>query len=156
MTQQGKYAQEHDFFYPGHQAYTDYFLPVTVRSIDPYKANERAWWWQHSQDAFDKGIVGWWNDETDKVSSGDAQYWFGNFSTMFISQALYEGQRNYTGGEPEYGKLREITIPVHSGMPQAFGLVMSQHSSIKANVLIGQRALMSRKLLCSLPLTTAK
>lgn len=38
----------------------------------------------------------------------------------------------------------------------AFGLVMSQHSSIKANVLIGQRALMSRKLLCSLPLTTAK
>ena len=98
VTQQGKYAQEHDFFYPGHQAYTDYFLPVTVRSIDPYKADERAWWWQHSQDAFDKGIVGWWNDETDKVSSGDAQYWFGNFSTMFISQALYEGQRNYTDG----------------------------------------------------------
>ncbi len=24
--------------------------------------------------------------------------------------------------EPEYGKLREITIQVHSGMPQAFGL----------------------------------
>ena len=95
-TVQGQYAAANDFFYPGHNEYVDYFLPVTVRSIDPYKAGERAWWWEHSEDAFDKGIVGWWNDETDKVSSNGADYWFGNFATMGISQAMYEGQRAYT------------------------------------------------------------
>lgn len=95
-TQQGLDAQMGDYFYPGHYEYTDYFLPVTVRSIDPYKASEREWWWEHSEDAFDHGIVGWWNDETDKVSSNGADYWFGNFTTAHISQAMYEGQREYT------------------------------------------------------------
>lgn len=95
-TEQGVDAEAGDYFYPGHYEYTDYFLPVTVRSIDPYKAAERNWWWLHSQDAFDRGIVGWWNDETDKVSSNGADYWFGNFTTAFISQAMYEGQREYT------------------------------------------------------------
>ena len=85
-TEQGVDAEAGDYFYPGHYEYTDYFLPVTVRSIDPYKAAERNWWWLHSQDAFDRGIVGWWNDETDKVSSNGADYWFGNFTTAFISQ----------------------------------------------------------------------
>ncbi len=84
------------YFYPGHAAYTDYFIPVSVRSIDPYNANQRAWFWDHSEDAFDKGIVGWWNDETDKVSTDFASYWFGNFSTGYMSQGMYEGQRAYT------------------------------------------------------------
>ena len=52
-TEQGVDAEAGDYFYPGHYEYTDYFLPVTVRSIDPYKAAERNWWWLHSQDAFD-------------------------------------------------------------------------------------------------------
>lgn len=95
-TQQGRDAAAGGYFYPGHYEYVDYFLPVTVRSIDPYKESERVWWWSHSQDAFDKGIVGWWNDETDKVSSNGADYWFGNFTTAHISQAMYEGQREYT------------------------------------------------------------
>ena len=56
-TEQGVDAEAGDYFYPGHYEYTDYFLPVTVRSIDPYKAAERNWWWLHSQDAFDRGIV---------------------------------------------------------------------------------------------------
>ncbi|MBC1391704.1 glycosyl hydrolase family 31, partial [Listeria welshimeri] len=64
--------------------------------IDPYNPDERNWWWSHSEDALDKGIVGWWNDETDKVSSNGADYWFGNFTTGFTSQAMYEGQRDYT------------------------------------------------------------
>lgn len=96
VTEQGKHAETNDFFYPGHHEYTDYFLPVTVRSIDFYNPATRAWWWEHSADAFDKGIVGWWNDETDKVSSNGAESWFGNFETMGISQAMYEGQRAYT------------------------------------------------------------
>ncbi|MBC8059543.1 MAG: DUF5110 domain-containing protein [Clostridiaceae bacterium] len=91
-------AENGGYWYPGHSEYTDYFIPVQVRSIDFYNQSCRTWFWNHSQDAFDKGIVGWWNDETDKVSSGSAQYWFGNFSTTHISQALYEGQRNYTSG----------------------------------------------------------
>lgn len=89
-------AETGGYWYPGHNEYTDYFIPVTVRSVDPYQSTVRDWLWEHSEDAFDKGIVGWWNDETDKVSSGAAQYWFGNYSTMHWSQAMYEGQRNYT------------------------------------------------------------
>ncbi len=98
-TVQGSDAASGNYFYPGHNEYTDYFLPVTVRSIDPYSESERTWWWNHSIDSFNKGIVGWWNDETDKVSSGGAEYWFGNFTTLHLSQALYEGQRNYTSGQ---------------------------------------------------------
>lgn len=96
QTEQGAYAQSHGFYYPGHNSYLDYFVPVTVQSIDPYQADQRTWWWSHSQDAFDKGIVGWWNDETDKVSSNGAEYLFGNYTTLHISQAMYEGQRSYT------------------------------------------------------------
>ena len=84
------------YWYPGHAEYQDYFIPVTVRSIDPYNANQRSWNWNHSTDAYDKGIVGWWNDETDKVSSGGTENWFGNFTTTHMSQGIYEGQRNYT------------------------------------------------------------
>lgn len=96
VTVQGQAAETNNYFYPGHYDYTDYFLPVTVRSIDFYDEAERTWWWEQSEDAFDKGIVGWWNDETDKVSSNGADYWFGNFETLGISQAMYEGQREYT------------------------------------------------------------
>ncbi|MDR1547606.1 MAG: DUF4968 domain-containing protein, partial [Hungatella sp.] len=92
-TEQGNDAENAGYFYPGHYEYVDYFLPVTVRSIDPYNPGERAWWWNHSIDAYTKGIVGWWNDETDKVSSGGTEYWFGNYTTMHIAQSLYEGQR---------------------------------------------------------------
>ncbi|MCU6711326.1 DUF5110 domain-containing protein [Paenibacillus sp. J5C_2022] len=84
------------YWYPGHSEYSDYFIPVLVRSIDPYNAGMRSWYWDHSEAAYDKGIVGWWNDETDKVSSGAAQWWFGNFTTGHLSQAMYEGQRAYT------------------------------------------------------------
>lgn len=91
-------ANNNGYWYPGHNAYTDYFIPVEVRSVDPYNSGCRSWYWDHSKDAFDKGIAGWWNDETDKVSSGATQYWFGNFTTAHLSQALYEGQRTYTSG----------------------------------------------------------
>ncbi|NOV03492.1 TIM-barrel domain-containing protein [Paenibacillus planticolens] len=97
-TTQGTDAANGGYFYPGHNEYQDYFIPVTVRSIDPYNASERSWFWNHSKDAFDKGIVGWWNDETDKVSSVGASYWFGNFTTGHMSQTMYEGQRAYTSG----------------------------------------------------------
>lgn len=96
VTQQGQAAIAGDYFYPGHAEYTDYFYPVTVRSIDPYDEAVREWWWEHSAAAFDLGISGWWNDETDTVASGAANYWFGNFTTLHLSQALYEGQREHT------------------------------------------------------------
>lgn len=95
-------ANNGGYWYPGHNEYQDYFIPdgysskPYVRSIDPYNANERTWYWNNSKTAFDKGIVGWWNDETDKVSSGSTSYWFGNFTTGFTSQGLYQGQRSYS------------------------------------------------------------
>ncbi len=94
-TSQYNYANTHNFWYPGHNEYQDYFIPVKVRSIDPYNKDVREWYWSHSKNAYDKGISAWWNDETDKVSSGSAQYWFGNFTTLHLSQAMYEGQRDY-------------------------------------------------------------
>ncbi|GKU76494.1 TIM-barrel domain-containing protein [Paenibacillus sp. L3-i20] len=97
-TSQYNDANSGGYWYPGHSEYSDYFIPVLVRSIDPYNSAMRAWYWDHSKDAYDKGIVGWWNDETDKVASGSAQWWFGNFSTTHLSQAMYEGQRAYTSG----------------------------------------------------------
>lgn len=95
-TEQYQDAEAGGYWYPGHSEYQDYFIPVTVRSIDAYSDAVRSWLWNHSQDAFQKGIVGWWNDETDKVSSGGVQYWFGNFMTTHLSQAMYEGQREFT------------------------------------------------------------
>ncbi|GAB2672098.1 TIM-barrel domain-containing protein [Paenibacillus thermoaerophilus] len=91
-------AESGGYWYPGHFEYQDYFIPVQVRSIDPYNPAARSWYWDHSKEAFDKGIVGWWNDETDKVSSGGVTLWFGNFTTTHLSQAMYEGQRAYTNG----------------------------------------------------------
>lgn len=99
VTEQGQAATDGGYFYPGHAEYTDYFYPVTVRSIDPYSAECREWWWDHSADAYEKGIVGWWNDETDTVASGSASYWFGNYTTLHLSQGLYEGQREYTNDQ---------------------------------------------------------
>ncbi|MDR0914938.1 MAG: DUF4968 domain-containing protein [Oscillospiraceae bacterium] len=99
-TQQGAYANSHNFFYPGHPEYRDYFDPYYyVRSIDPYKADARAWIWEHSIGAYDKGIAGWWNDETDKIDSNGTSNWFGNYTTLHMSQAMYEGQRSYTNDE---------------------------------------------------------
>lgn len=95
-TVQGTDAANGGYFYPGHNEYQDYFINVMVRSIDPYNASERSWFWDHSKAAYDKGIIGWWNDETDKVSSNGANYWFGNFTTGHMAQSLYEGQRAYT------------------------------------------------------------
>jgi alpha-glucosidase (family GH31 glycosyl hydrolase) len=97
-TQQYYDAEAGGYWYPGHNEYQDYFIPVTVRSIDPYNSGARTWLWDKSKPAFDKGIVGWWNDETDKVSSNGAEYWFGNFTTTHLSQSMYEGQRSYTNG----------------------------------------------------------
>nr|WP_207789331.1 TIM-barrel domain-containing protein [Neobacillus terrae] len=95
-TTQGIDAANGGYFYPGQAPYQDYFIPVQVESIDPYNPNERTWYWNHSVDAFNKGIVGWWNDETDKVSSGSTTYWFGNFTTSGMAQTMYEGQRALT------------------------------------------------------------
>jgi alpha-glucosidase (family GH31 glycosyl hydrolase) len=98
VTSQYTDANAGGYFYPGHNAYTDYFIPVSVRSIDPYNASQRSWFWSHSTAAFDKGIVGWWNDETDKVTTDTASYWFGNFTTSYASQTMYDGQRSYASG----------------------------------------------------------
>lgn len=97
-TTQGIDAANGGYFYPGQAPYRDYFIPVQVQSIDPYNPSERSWYWNHSIDAFNKGIVGWWNDETDKVSSGSTTYWFGNFTTSGMAQTMYDGQRTYTNG----------------------------------------------------------
>lgn len=121
VTQQGQAATAGDYFYPGHAEYTDYFYPVTVRSIDPYDEAVREWWWEHSAAAFDLGISGWWNDETDTVASGAANYWFGNFTTLHLSQALYEGQREHTNDTVRVWQTARNYYPARSATPRRSG-----------------------------------
>lgn len=71
--------------------YEDYVFFVMVRSIDLYNEDECNWWWLYFEDVLDKGIVGWWNDEIDKVFFNGVDYWFGNFIIGFILEVMYEG-----------------------------------------------------------------
>lgn len=148
VTQQGSDAEAGGYFYPGHAEYTDYFYPVTVRSIDPYSASCREWWWEHSEDAFDKGIVGWWNDETDTVASGSANYWFGNYTTLHLSQAIYEGQRGYTNDDVRVWQTARNYYRALRDMLRRSGLEMSELSLPLTRISGGQTDSTTRRRLC--------
>ncbi|MDQ0091069.1 alpha-glucosidase [Paenibacillus anaericanus] len=87
-TEQGKYASEHDFWWPGKKNYLDYFSHQAVNDLNFDKEEVRKWYFEHTKQALDTGIIGYWNDEADE-----------GYTTMqFINmqKALYEGQREYS------------------------------------------------------------
>jgi alpha-glucosidase (family GH31 glycosyl hydrolase) len=85
-TVEGRYATAHHFWVPGQKAYKDYFSHTLVKDIDFNKPAARAWFGHSAiKYAFDKGIVGWWNDEADDL--GD------NTQFLNMERGLYEAQR---------------------------------------------------------------
>ncbi len=87
-TEQGRYATAHNFWVKGRSAYNDYFSGKLVNDLDFSIPECRQWFWAHVSEAFDTGIVGWWNDEADA--------WGSTWEGLHMAQAMYEGQRAHT------------------------------------------------------------
>ncbi|MBW7475811.1 DUF4968 domain-containing protein [Paenibacillus oenotherae] len=87
-TEQGRYATEHNFWWPNKPVYPDYFSNLPVNDLDFSIDEVRQWYFEHAKQAFDTGIIGWWNDEADE----------GYTTTQFIDmqKGLYEEQRKYS------------------------------------------------------------
>ena len=85
-TVQGQYAEQNGFWWPK-ESYEDYFSKKEVKDLDFSIKECRDWFFQHSKNAFDTGIVGWWNDEADEG--------YDNMQFMNMQKAFYEGQRGY-------------------------------------------------------------
>ncbi|TAL84423.1 MAG: glycoside hydrolase family 31 protein [Rhodanobacter sp.] len=88
-TVEGRYATVHHLWVPGEKATDDYFSHKLVRDIDFDKPAARHWFGQKAiQYGFDKGIVGWWNDEADEIDD--------NTQFLNMERALYNAQRAHT------------------------------------------------------------
>ncbi|PJI09778.1 MULTISPECIES: chitobiase/beta-hexosaminidase C-terminal domain-containing protein [Clostridium] len=88
-SQQANYVASQNWWLPGDKAQNDYCCKKDMENVNFAIPELRTWWWNHIQDAFDKGIVGFWNDECDEDSN------FGNFGNMNMERAIYDGQRGY-------------------------------------------------------------
>lgn len=87
-SEQGRYATDHGFWVKGRAFYKDYFDNRVVGDLDFSIPACRDWFWDHSKGAYDRGIIGWWNDEADA--------WNDDLEFMYMAQSQYEGQREYT------------------------------------------------------------
>lgn len=87
-TEQGKYATDHNFWYPGKALYLDYFSKKKVNDINFALPEARTWFFDHLKPAYNTGIIGWWNDEADEG--------FDSQQHLNMQKALYEGQRGMT------------------------------------------------------------
>jgi alpha-glucosidase len=86
-TTQGKYADEHKFFF---NYETDYFSKKKVGLLDFYKPEVQNWYWDcfiNKGNSYSNGISGYWNDEADAYG--------GNFMFTYMQKCQYEGQRKY-------------------------------------------------------------
>lgn len=71
---------------------SDYCSSKDYVSVDFSTQAARSWWWKSTQNAFDLGLSGYWNDEIDHENG------YGNFGDFNVQRAQYEGQRAYTNG----------------------------------------------------------
>ncbi len=93
-TEQGGYATTNGFWWPGQAEYSDYFSGQPVKDVNFSNAACRTWYFNHITNAFDTGMVAWWNDEADQAGGGSML--FGNWQFLNMQRALYEGQRGHT------------------------------------------------------------
>lgn len=92
-TVEGRYATAHHLWFPGENAYKDYFSHKPVLDIDFDKPAARTWFGDLAMKyAFAKGIAGWWNDEADQINDSNQPI---HDVTQFLNmqRALYEAQR---------------------------------------------------------------
>ncbi|MCX7771564.1 MAG: DUF4968 domain-containing protein [Clostridia bacterium] len=87
-TVQGKYADQKGYWINPALKKSDYFSKKDINELNFDLPEVRLWYWEHMKEAFDKGIIGYWNDEADTVSK--------NFQFMNMERSLYEGQRAYS------------------------------------------------------------
>ncbi len=93
FTQQGKDAEERGYWYPGEDFFRDYASGKPSKDLQFALPEVRSWWWGHLRDGgFDKGVVGFLNDECDDSNAGGL-YSLGNFTNLHMQQSIYEGQR---------------------------------------------------------------
>ncbi|MGD9781919.1 MAG: TIM-barrel domain-containing protein [Kiritimatiellia bacterium] len=92
-TEQGGYATSNGFWWPGQAEYSDYFSGQPVKDVNFSNAACRTWYFDHITNAFDTGMVAWWNDEADQAGGGSMLFGNGQFPNM--QKALYEGQRGH-------------------------------------------------------------
>jgi len=90
-TVQGSYATTNNFWWPGQATYNDYFSGQPVKDVNYAIDACRQWYFDHITNAFDTGIIGWWNDEADQAGGGGA--FFGNWQFLDMQRGLYDGQR---------------------------------------------------------------
>lgn len=138
-SEEGRYATEHHFWVKNRLPYEDYFSHRLTNDLDFSIPECRVWFWQHSQAAFDSGIVGWWNDEADA--------WGSTWEFMYMAQAQYEGQRahthdqvrvwtnnrNFFSGSQRYG-YATWSGDIESG----FSVMQQQRERLMCSVNVGQ------------------
>ncbi|MDQ2800069.1 MAG: DUF4968 domain-containing protein, partial [Armatimonadota bacterium] len=137
-TEQGQYATAAGFWVKK-PFYTDYFDQEQVGDLDFSLPACRRWFWNHSEDAFNTGIVGWWNDEADA--------WGDTFEFMDMAQAEYEGQRRYTHDRQRvytinrnfYSGSQRYAYATWSGdIDSGFAVMQDQRARLLASLNIGQ------------------
>ena len=89
-TQEANDMYANDWWHKYSGTINDYCANKPVKQVDFSNPDLRNWWWAHTQEAFDLGLVGFWNDECD-IENG-----FGNFDNLNMQRAIYEGQTAYT------------------------------------------------------------
>lgn len=96
FTAQGRYAEDHGFWYPGEEFFPDYVCKLPSKDLQFNTEECQKWWWKHLKEgAFDKGLIGYLNDECDDSNLGGL-YSLGNLSNIFMQKSIYEGQRAQT------------------------------------------------------------
>lgn len=93
-TEQGGYATSNGFWWPGQSEYDDYFSGEPVKDVNFALADCREWYFDHITNAYDTGMVAWWNDEADQAGGGGME--FDNWQFLNMQKSLYEGQRGHT------------------------------------------------------------
>ena len=137
-TVQGTYATQNAFWVTK-PFYIDYFDHGQVGDLDFSIPACRQWFWEHSEDAFNTGIVGWWNDEADA--------WGDNLAFMYMAESEYDGQRAYTNNRQRvytinrnfYTGSQRYAYATWSGdIDSGFAVMRDQRARLLASLNIGQ------------------
>lgn len=136
-TTQGDYAEEHGYFYPNQKDYPEYFSGKLANDIDFSNPVARSWYFDHAKEAFDTGIIGWWNDEADELGN--------NLQHMNMQMALYQGQRGYSDqrvwsiNRNFYLGAQRYAYALWSGdINSGFNSMANQRERMLSNMNIGQ------------------
>ncbi|MBI2417583.1 MAG: DUF5110 domain-containing protein [Ignavibacteriales bacterium] len=87
FTVEGIFAKANNYFV---DYVTDYFSGKEVGRLNFHRPDVRQWFWScfvNQGNAYNNGIVGYWNDEADEFGN--------NFNFLQMQRANYEGQRQY-------------------------------------------------------------